>query len=266
MKWEKATCSEEAHHQDGCGVSSRSPQNRIHSDRIISISQRGLEGRDPGVLNEVPYADWSRTTKSVVSQAAYGEGQAVIQTPAGPQRMNYVGAAPAYFGIFGVRPLIGRTFDESETKPGGPRVIVLSEPLWRELFGADPAAIDRTVTFDGRPRLVIGVLPAAPVSTAAICFVSSIGSSSSLVRKDRMEVCSLSREVMLPGIAQLLFAPLQSDLRFFHPPLPALLWACLTARLPCAPGRAALRTTEYYGECAVMYRRVQLQGVKLRRR
>ena len=36
-----------------------------NSDRIISISQRGLEGRDPGVLNEVPYADWSRTTQSV---------------------------------------------------------------------------------------------------------------------------------------------------------------------------------------------------------
>src|SRR5262247_87106 len=132
-----------------------------NSDRIISISERGLEGRDPGVLGEVPYADWSRTTQSVVSQAAYGEGQAVIQTPAGPQRMNYVGATPAYFGIFGVRPLIGRTFDESETKPGGPQVIVLSEPLWRELFGADPAAIGRTVTFDGKPRLVIGVLPAA---------------------------------------------------------------------------------------------------------
>jgi hypothetical protein len=47
-----------------------------------------------------------------------------------------------------------------------------------------------------------------------------------------MEVCSLSREVMLPDVAQLLFAPLQSDLRFFHPPLPAFLSACLTARFP----------------------------------
>src|SRR5215510_14360532 len=132
-----------------------------NSDRIISISQRGIDGRDPGVLGAVEYSDWSRTTQSVVSQAAYGEDQAVIQTPAGPQRMNYVGAAPAYFHIFSVRPLIGRTFDESETKPGGPQVIVLSEPLWRELFGADPAAIGRTVTLDGKPRLVIGVLPAA---------------------------------------------------------------------------------------------------------
>src|SRR5262245_60566045 len=131
------------------------------SDRIISISARGPDGRDSGELGEVLYADWSRTTRSVVSQAAYGGGLAVIQTPAGPQRMDYVGATPAYFGIFGVRPLIGRTFDESETKPGGPQVIVLSEPLWRELFGDDPAAIGRTVTIDGRPRLVIGVLPAA---------------------------------------------------------------------------------------------------------
>ena len=47
-----------------------------------------------------------------------------------------------------------------------------------------------------------------------------------------MEVCSLSREVILPGVAQLLFAPLQSDLRFFHPRLPAFLSACLTARFP----------------------------------
>src|SRR5215475_1347546 len=131
------------------------------SERLISISQRGGEGRDGRVLNDLPYADWSQATQSVESQAAYSEGQGVFQTPNGPVRISGVWATPAYFGIFGVRPLMGRTFDESEAKPGGQPVIVLSEPLWHEWFGDDPEALGKSVQFDGKPRFVIGVLPAA---------------------------------------------------------------------------------------------------------
>ena len=131
------------------------------ADRIVSISQRGGEGRDGGKLNALPYADWSQTSRSVESQAAYDDGLGVIQTPRGPQRFDGLWTTPAYFGIFGVRPMLGRTYDESETKPGGPQVLVLSEPLWRERFGADSALIGRSVQFNSKPRLVIGVLPAA---------------------------------------------------------------------------------------------------------
>src|SRR5262247_4422716 len=44
------------------------------ADRIISISQRGGEGRDGRVLNEGLYADWSQATQSVELSAAYGGG------------------------------------------------------------------------------------------------------------------------------------------------------------------------------------------------
>jgi len=49
-----------------------------------------------------------------------------------------------------------------------------------------------------------------------------------------MEVGPLSREVMLRGCycAQPLSARLQSGIRFFHPPIPAVPWACLAARFP----------------------------------
>src|SRR6266481_4857485 len=55
-------------------------------------------------------------------------------------------------------------------------------------------------------------------SAAVICFSFSVGSSSILVMKDRVEVCSLSREVLF----QPLFSPLQDDLCFFHIPLPTI--------------------------------------------
>jgi putative ABC transport system permease protein len=131
------------------------------SDRIVSISQRGSEGRDGRTLNNLVYEDWLQTTRTVESQAAYSDGLGVVLTPQGPTRLDGLWVTPAYFGIFRVKPLLGRTFDENEAVRGGPPVIVLSEPLWRERFAADPAILGRSLTFDGKPRLVIGVLPAA---------------------------------------------------------------------------------------------------------
>jgi putative ABC transport system permease protein len=100
-------------------------------------------------------------TQTVDAYSAYGEDQAVVSTPDGPTRIIGLAATPPYFGIFGVQPLMGRTFDEGEALPGGPKVVVLSEPLWREQFGGDAAMLGRSVTFDGIPRQVIGILPAS---------------------------------------------------------------------------------------------------------
>ena len=132
-------------------------------DRIISLSQRSQmeDGRDPGTLHDLPYADWIALTRSVESSAAYESTKSVLSTPDGPSRINGLLAMPAYFGIFGVRPLLGRTFDDSEAQVGAPQVVVLSEQLWRERFGADSAVLGRSASFNGVQRTVIGVLPAS---------------------------------------------------------------------------------------------------------
>jgi putative ABC transport system permease protein len=129
------------------------------SDRLISISQAGSDGRDARVLHELPYVDWTQVTRTVDAYPAYGETAAVVNTPDGPIRLIGLGATPPYFGIFGVRPLMGRTFDEREALPGGPKVVVLSEPLWREQFGGEDAMLGMSVTLDGVSREVIGILP-----------------------------------------------------------------------------------------------------------
>jgi hypothetical protein len=85
------------------------------------------------------------------------------------------------------------------------------------------------------------------LTAAAICFLSYVGLSDSLVTRHQMEVCPLSREVMSPRrcCAQPLSAPLQSGIRFFHPPIPAIPWTRLAARLPS--GRSLLRMKGNYG-------------------
>ncbi|HEY7233311.1 MAG TPA: ABC transporter permease [Gemmatimonadaceae bacterium] len=132
-----------------------------HSERLISLSQLNEEGRDGRTLHDVPYDDWARVTKTVESSAAYEAAQAVLVTADGPRRIDGLRATHAYFAIFGVRPLMGRTFDESETQLGAAPVVVLSEQLWRDRFKADSMVIGNHALFDGVQRQIIGVLPAS---------------------------------------------------------------------------------------------------------
>ena len=65
--------------------------------------------------------------------------------------------------VFGVEPILGRTFTPDEDKPNGPPVVVLSAALWRERFGGDRNVIGRTIRLNGRTRTIIGVMPAGGV-------------------------------------------------------------------------------------------------------
>jgi putative ABC transport system permease protein len=76
-----------------------------------------------------------------------------------PEEVNVVGASANLFPMLGTRPEIGRLLDPSDDVPDAARVAVLSHGLWTRRFGASPAVLDTTITLDGRPYQVIGVLP-----------------------------------------------------------------------------------------------------------
>jgi predicted permease len=64
-----------------------------------------------------------------------------------------------YFSVLGVRPLVGRDFNQDEDREGGQAVAVLSHALWTRVFGADPGIVGRTITLRGEPYTVVGVMP-----------------------------------------------------------------------------------------------------------
>jgi len=129
-----------------------------NADRLIYIQQiNGERGVEP--LSDGMYADWTALTKSTDLAAAYDETRAVLTLPDGAIRVTGLRVTHSYFSVFGVRPVFGRLFDSTDGLPGGPQVVLLSEPLWRERFGADSAAVGRSAELDGIRRLVVGVLP-----------------------------------------------------------------------------------------------------------
>jgi putative ABC transport system permease protein len=66
---------------------------------------------------------------------------------------------PNFFDVVGVPVAAGRGFTSDEALPGRPGVVVISDAFWRSRLGSDPAAVGATLTFNGHPHTVIGILP-----------------------------------------------------------------------------------------------------------
>jgi predicted permease len=89
-----------------------------------------------------------------------------------PERITAYVVSPNITDVIGAAPALGRTFSPADGVMGAPKVIILSDALWRRRFGADPAIVGRTITVNAIPRSVIGVAPpAARFPDAAIAYM-----------------------------------------------------------------------------------------------
>jgi putative ABC transport system permease protein len=64
------------------------------------------------------------------------------------------------FDFYGVPPLLGRGITPEDGKPGAPSVFVMSYKTWNGVFHADPKILGKTLTIDGEPRTLVGIMPA----------------------------------------------------------------------------------------------------------
>jgi predicted permease len=79
-----------------------------------------------------------------------------------PQRVQTGVVSANFFDVLGVKPLLGRTFVESDEQHGSDAVLVLSYQYWRRSHGGDPSIVGRSFQMNNRPHTVIGVLPPIP--------------------------------------------------------------------------------------------------------
>ncbi|HEX8188384.1 MAG TPA: ABC transporter permease [Pyrinomonadaceae bacterium] len=87
--------------------------------------------------------------------------QSVNLTGAGAEPERVVGAfvTSSFFAVVGVEPARGRAFLAEDDAQGAGQVAVLNHDLWRRRFGADPDIVGKSLTFNGEPYTVVGVMP-----------------------------------------------------------------------------------------------------------
>lgn len=129
------------------------PQELVRLHSIVRGNRRSMSVPD--------FLDYRRQTTAFRGLAAYYDGTTNYVHAGDPLRLNATRASDNFFALLEVPALIGRTFAPGEEERAAARVAVLSETLWRNTFGADPATIGRTLSLDGEPTVVIGVVPSA---------------------------------------------------------------------------------------------------------
>ena len=113
------------------------------------------------VVGSDDFAVWENQSRTLSHVAAYTSSAANLTGGGEAERVVSGLASSSFYSLWGVQPMLGRVFLPEETRPGGPPVVILSEPFWKRRYGGDPSVIGRSITLDGKLRSVVGVLPAS---------------------------------------------------------------------------------------------------------
>jgi predicted permease len=84
---------------------------------------------------------------------------AAITGQGDPEEVRVLMASRSLLTTLGVPPASGRWFSAAEDTPGGPATVMLTHGYWQRKFAGDAAALQRTLTIDGRPHQIVGIMP-----------------------------------------------------------------------------------------------------------
>jgi putative ABC transport system permease protein len=105
------------------------------------------------------FLDWRAQSHAFSQMAAVHDVGFNLAGVTQPENISGEAVSPTFLSMLGVRPYLGRDFDLSEEKAGTAPVMLLSYALWQSHLGADPNAVGRIITLDGRSFTIVGVLP-----------------------------------------------------------------------------------------------------------
>ena len=117
------------------------------------------------------YRDWVQRNQVFSAIGGSAQQRFVLTGHGDAARVEAGMTTASLVDVFGVRPMLGRWYSEEEDRPGGPKVVVLTHAFWTTRLGGDPSIVGRTLTFDGTPYEVVGVMPEGFTHRRAEVFV-----------------------------------------------------------------------------------------------
>ncbi len=144
---------------------------------INDLFLRGLPFKEPSRVVHLYAGDKSRNLVDIAISAPrfqhYREGQTLFDGFAGENLFAFTltgvsdpvqvfggRVTPNYFDVLGMRPILGRNFRPEEEE--GADVALVTKSFWQKRLGGDPNVIGRSMTLDGTPHTIVGVLPNVP--------------------------------------------------------------------------------------------------------
>jgi len=161
-------------------------------ERVVRIYGEAKD-RD---LKEMPFSVpkfWHyRDAQTVFSGIAADRGNGFILTEIGePIQLFGRNVTANYFDVLGIHPVLGRTFLPEEESKGD--VVMVTENFWRSRLNSDPNVLGRSITLNGVPNTIIGVLANLPISW--------FGRDTEVFANKLFEPADISKDRLMRGVS-----------------------------------------------------------------
>jgi putative ABC transport system permease protein len=134
-------------------------------EQLVLISAARPNGQKTSYANgwaPAQWMDWQKEAKPFDAIAAYDWLSNFLVLPDGSESLEGMAVTKGYLEVVGLRPVLGRGFQDADALPNAAPVVILGYDLWRRRFNSDPNLIGRTIRLSPRrdgPLTVIGVMP-----------------------------------------------------------------------------------------------------------
>jgi predicted permease len=133
-----------------------------HPDRLVIVSSAQQTATGVRTFSTWPLTTYEGLRPRVTTLdrlAGYTSIDVQLSGRGEPLQLPALGVSPNFFATLGVSPVRGRAFLTGAGASDDDRAVIVSDRLWRTALDADPAIVGQSVTIDGVPRTVVGVLP-----------------------------------------------------------------------------------------------------------
>jgi putative ABC transport system permease protein len=128
-------------------------------ERVMSVSTRNARNQS-GNLSYAEFDDLRARTTAFRQVAAYiFTIAAVSDSRQLPARVSAAFMSAGAFELLGDLPILGRTFRPDDDRVGSPPVVILGAEIWSSRYASDPGIIGESITVNGVPSTVVGVMP-----------------------------------------------------------------------------------------------------------
>lgn len=142
-----------------------SPPPYREPNRLALVDSARTDGKlmeSPRGWAPLQWMGWQKEATSLESVAAYAWTFNFLVLDEGSESLQGMPVTKDYFRVMGLEPILGRSFTESEGRPGSAPVVIIGYELWQRKFNGDPNIVGKPMRMSRvqTPPTIIGVMPA----------------------------------------------------------------------------------------------------------
>jgi len=128
-------------------------------ERLVSVwsTAPGI-GWDQAVLAAAQYFTYREENRVFDDLAVWVERPVTVTGKGEPDRVAALHVTDGFLPVLRTQPMLGRGFSRDDDRPGAQKCVVLTYGYWQQKFGGDPGVVGRSITVDGAPHQVVGVM------------------------------------------------------------------------------------------------------------